>query len=200
MSLKRTIFLICSTLALAIAASALAQYHGGEGHRNGAGVSGPTPDTKNNDLKAFERAVALQATPEQLTQFRQLSASTRAARESARELLRVPESASKSDWIHSSYPLTNELEETGADNDKFLLSLSSEQEAGLKRLTKKLRKAASEVTHQSKLLNLSLEKDDLAGKQVADLVQKLDKALADLQSEQLAIASEMGIQTTQIAN
>jgi hypothetical protein len=192
---KRVTLIVCCTLVLT-SGSAFAQYQGGGGgHHNVAPPPGPTPETKNNDLKGFERAVALQATPEQIAQFRELSASTEAARKNAQDLLRLPETASKPDWIHTSYPLTNELEETTADNDKFLLSLSKEQEQGLKKLTKKLRKTGSELTSQSRALILNLEKDDLDGKQMADLVQKLDKALSDLHSQQLAIAAEMGIQS-----
>lgn len=179
-----------------VAQSATAQYHGGGGggHRRSEGVpSGPTPETKNNDLKGFERAVMLQATPEQIGQFQRLTSSTQSARKRAQQLLQLSASGNKLNWINSTYPLTNGLEETQADNEKFLGSFSKEQEDGLKKLTKKMRKADSEITGQSKALSQNLEYG--SDEQIVSLLQKLEKALGELQSQQLAIGSEMGIQS-----
>jgi hypothetical protein len=155
--------------------------------------SGPTPETKNNDLKGFERAVALQATPDQISQFQRLTASTRIARRRAQDLLRLSAKDNQLNWINATYPLTNDLEETQADNEKFLGSFSKEQESGLKKFTKKLRKSDSEIGNQNKVLGQNVDRQGADGEIVATL-QKLEKTLADLQSQQLAIAAEMGIQ------
>src|SRR5437899_1146042 len=97
------------------AQSARAQHHGG-GHRNSAGASGPTSDTTNSDIRGFERVVALQATPDQVAQFRQLRASTQSARRRTQELLQLPASTSKSQWIHNTYPMASDVEEALAEN------------------------------------------------------------------------------------
>jgi len=191
---KRTLALVFG-LSILIAQSAIAQYHGGGGggHRRSEGVpSGPTPETKNNDLKGFERAVMLQATPEQIAQFQRLTSSTQSARKRAQQLLQLSGNGNKLNWINSTYPLTNGLEETQADNEKFLGSFSKEQEDGLKKLTKKMRRADSEITGQSKALSHNLENG--SDEQIVSLLQKLEKTLSELQSQQIAIGSEMGIQ------
>jgi hypothetical protein len=40
-----------------------------------------------------------------------------------------------------------------------------------------------------------LERSQIAGQQISGVAEKLDKALGDLQTRQLAIAKEMGIQS-----
>jgi hypothetical protein len=195
MNVKRTLAVIFQ-LVILLALPAAAQYHGGGGghrHEGASTPSGPTPDTRNGDLKGFERAVALQATPDQISQFRRLSSSTQTARKRAQDLLQLSANGNKLNWISASYPLTNDLEETQADNEQFLASFSKEQQDGLKKFTKKMRKAGSEISSQSKALSKNVERasDD----EVVALLQKLDKNLAELQSQQLAISSEMGIQS-----
>jgi hypothetical protein len=198
--LKRTTILACITVILIGAQSALAQHHGGSGHHNVASASGPTPDTRSGDIKGFERVVALQATPDQIVQFRQLRASTRSARTRAQDLLQLPASTPKSEWIHNSYPMTTELEEALAENERFLQNFSQEQKDGLKKFSKKLQKTDSTITNHSKALSRGLESDAVSGEQIAEVIEKLQRALDVFQSEQLAIAAEMGIQTTGIAN
>jgi hypothetical protein len=193
MNVKRTLLLVLGIVVL-ISQSAIAQYGGGGGHRHGGGSSpsGPTADTKNGDLKGFERAVALQATPDQISQFQRLTASTQVARRRAQELLDLSVKGNKLNWINSTYPLTNGLEETQSESDKFLGSFSKEQEDGLKKLAKKLRKSDSEIGSQSKTLSQDVERQ--SDEHIVAALQKLEKALADFQSQQLAIAAEMGIQ------
>jgi hypothetical protein len=194
MNVKRTQALVFGLLLL-VAQSAMAQFHSGAGggHRHSEGVpSGPTPETKNNDLKGFERAVMLQATPEQIAQFQRLTSSTQSARKHAQRLLQLSANGNKLNWINSTYPLTNGLTETQADNEKFLGSFSKEQEDGLKKLTKKMRKADADITSQSKALSQNL--DEGSDEQIVSLLQKLEKTLGELQSQQIAIGSEMGIQ------
>jgi hypothetical protein len=190
---NRTALLVFG-LALIGAQYAVAQHGGGHHHSGGGSLSGPTADTKNDDLKGFERAVALQATPDQVAQFQRLSAGTQLARERTQHLLQLSAAGNKPNWINSTYPLTNDLLETQADNEKFLQSFSKEQESGLKKFTKKMRKIDSEITTHSKTLSQQLERATQDDQQIVAVLQKLDKSLADFQSEHLAIAAEMGIQ------
>jgi len=191
---KRTTVLICCAVVLFGAKSALAQYHGGGGgHRHGGGdLSGPTtPDTRSNDIKGFERAVALQASPDQIAQFRRLSASTQAARQRTQEVLTGFATAKP----RNGETLANALQEAGWENEKFLDSFSKEQESGLKKFAKKIRKSDSELDHHSKALQ-ALDFSAASDNEILASLQKLDKALGDLQSQQLAIAAEMGIQNS----
>ena len=69
------------------------------------------------------------------------------------------------------------------------------QKSGLKEITKKLDKANSDVTKGNKALTRDLERSQIADQQISGVAEKLDKALGDLQTRQLAIAKEMGIQS-----
>jgi hypothetical protein len=170
----------------------IAQRGGGRGAgtaRAPAGVSSP------DDLKDFKRAVALQASPAQVVQFRRLTESTQAARKSAQDLVKLAENASKTDLFRSTNSLASTLEEVQADNQNFLQSFSATQKSGLQEVTKKLDKANSDVTKRNMALTRNLERSQITGQQISGVAGKLDKALGDLQARQLAIGSEMGIQS-----
>jgi hypothetical protein len=190
-NVNRLTWLVCGIVLLMGSHTLLAQRRGG----NGAGAGrGPTGVSNTDDLKDFKRAVALQATPDQIIQFQRLTKSTQAARKGAQDLLQLAGNTSKLDLFHHVNPLTSAVEEAQTDNGQFLQSFSAMQKSGLKNVTKKLGKADSDVTKQSKALTRGLGHSGIDGKQIAGVVEKLDKALSDFQTKQLAVGSEMGIQ------
>jgi hypothetical protein len=185
-------WLVCGIVLLMNPHTLLAQRRGGRG----AGTaSAPTGVSRTDDLKDFKRAIALQATPGQALQFRQLTESTQIARKSTQDLLKLAANASKTDLFRTTNPSASVLEEVKSDNQTFLQSFSAVQKSGLKEVTKKLGKANSDVTKRSKALTRDLERPRIAGRQISGGAEKLDKALSDLQARQLAIGSEMGIQS-----
>jgi hypothetical protein len=191
-NMNRSRWLVIGIVLLMNPHALIAQRGGGRGAGTGrapAGVSSP------DDLKDFKRAVALQASPAQVVQFRRLTESTQAARKSAQDLLKLAENASKSDLFRSTNPLASALEEVQADNQNFLQSFSAVQKSGLQEVTKKLDKANSDVTKRNMALTRNLERSRITGQQISGVAGKLDKALSDLQARQLAIGSEMGIQS-----
>lgn len=190
-NVKRLTWLVCGMVLLMSPRALLAQRRGGQGGgpgRPSAGVS------NTDDLKDFKRAVALQATPDQVIQFQGLTKSTKAARKGAQALLQLAEDASKPDLFQSTNPLTSAVEEAQTDNEKFLQSFSVVQKSGLKDVTKRLGKANSDVTKQGKALTRGLGHSVIDGKHIAGVAEKLDKALSDFQAKQLAVGTEMGIQ------
>jgi hypothetical protein len=190
--MNRLIWLVCGIVLLINPHTVLAQRRGGRGAGTARSPGGvPSPD----DLKDFKRAVALQARPDQAVQFRRLTESTQVARKSAQDLLKVAENASKTDLFRFTNPLANALEEAQTDNQNFVQSLSAVQKSGLKEVTKKLGKASSDVTKRSKALTRDLERSQISGQQISGVAEKIDKALTNLQARQLAIGSEMGIQS-----
>jgi len=190
--MNRLIWLVCGITLLMGPHTLLAQRRGG----SGAGTARvPTGVSSTDDLKDFKRAVALQATPEQAVQFRRLTESTQAARKGAQNLSKSAEKASNPDLFRSISPLASALEEVQADNRRFLQSFSAVQKSGLKEVTKKLGKANSDVSKRNKALTRDLERSRIDGQQISGVAEKLDKALSDLQARQLAIGSEMGIQS-----
>jgi hypothetical protein len=146
-------------------------------------------------LKDFKRAIALQASPDQVVQFRRLTESTQVARKRTQDLVKLAENANKSDFFRSKNQLAGALEKAQSDNQTFLQSFSDVQKSGLKEVAKKLGKANSDVTKRNKALTRDLERSRIAGHQISGVAEKLDKALIDFQARQLAIGSEMGIQS-----
>jgi len=180
--------MVCG-IVLLIAQPLLAQRHGGHGAANS-----PNSATNSDDLKDFNRALALQATADQKTQFQALTKSTQTAQKGAQDFLHLAESASKIDLLHLSEPLTDKVEEAQADSEKFVRGFSEAQKSLLKAVTKKLEKANAEIAKQSKALNQRLGQPKFDGKQIAGIAEKLNKALDDFQTQQTALGKEMGIQ------
>src|SRR5437764_1379558 len=131
MNVNRKTLLTCGFVLMVGLRTAIAQHrqHATEG---AAESRAPAVAPKNSDLKGFEQAVAVQATLDQIVQFHQLSASTLTARNRAHDLLQSPPPANKPEWLHKTYPLTNEVAEAQGENERFLQSLSKEQKRGLK--------------------------------------------------------------------
>jgi hypothetical protein len=173
--------------------SLLAQHRG---HRGSGGSSSSTgvSQPESPESKEFQRAAAIQARPEQVTEFQQLIKSDQAAQKSAQDLLQVAETASQVDVFQSTESLGRAVEEAQSDNEQFLLSLSNPQKSGLKDFTKKLQKANSDVTKEDKALAHELERSNIDGKQITEVATKLDKAIRALRAKQIAVGSEMGVQ------
>jgi len=159
--------------------------------RPSTGTSSPTPS--NSEINDFARAVALQATPDQLAWFQQLTKSTDAARKEAQGLAHRAEDSSKVD--SSAYAqLSDAVDDARTANRKFVNTFSASQQSGLKPLIKKLSKADVDISKNSKALSQKFERSEINGKKVSAIVQKLDRALTDFQTEQTSIGNQMGIQ------
>jgi hypothetical protein len=190
--MNRLLWLVCGIVLLMNPYSLLAQRRGG----HGAGTArAPAGESSADDLKDFNRAIALQASPDQVAQFRRLTESTQAARKTAQDLLKLAENPSKTDLFRSTDELASALDKARTDNQKLLQSFSAVQRSGLKEVTKKLDRANSDVAGRSKALIRDLERSPIAGQQYTGIAEKLDKAFSDLQARQLAVGTEMGIQS-----
>ena len=174
------------------ASSALGQHGGHGGGRRGAPGSAGTSDSS---LQDFNRALAVQATPDQASRFLSLAKSTEAARKQAQDLLRLAAKADDpSEFSRHVASLKDAVEEVQSGNRSFVKSLSKSQKSGLKEVTKKLDKADSEITKQKKVLDQSLGLPQGDDEGVVGLAYKMEKALADFQAQQLSLGKEMGIQ------
>jgi len=156
-----------------------------------AGTSSPTPS--NSEINDFARAVDLQATPDQVAWFPKLTKSTDAARKEAQSLVQRAENSSKVD--SSAYAqLSDAVDDARTANLKFVNTFSAPQQSGLKPLIKKLSKTDVDISKNSKALSQQFERSEISGKKVSAMVQKLDRALTDFQTEQISIGKQMGIQ------
>jgi hypothetical protein len=191
-SLNRLSVLVCEIVLVASPHTLLAQRggHGTGAGRSPTGVSNPAPS--NSDISDFNRAIALQATPEQIARFQQLTKSTEAARKEAQNLFQQAENAKPDSSRYVG--LNDAIEEAQNNNLQFVRSFSASQQSGLKPLIKKLSKADSDVSKQSKALTQELGRSNIEGKKIAGVVEKLDKALTGFRTGQLNIGKEMGIQ------
>jgi hypothetical protein len=187
--MNRLLRLVCGIVLLMNPYALLAQRRGGHGGGTARPPAGVAP---TDDLKAFNRAVALQASPDQVVQFRRLSESTQVARKTAQDLVKLAENPSKTDAFRSTDQLASALETAQTDNQKFLRSFSAAQKSGLNQVTKKLDHANSDVTKRSRALTRDLEHSPIP-RQYSGVAEKLDKALSNVQTRQLAIGKEMGI-------
>lgn len=173
--MRRIVFLSVATV-LMLSQGLLAQQHHG---RHGAGAPASGQDSSPDDLTDFKRAIALQATPDQVSRFRVSAKSLEVARESVKRL------QSGDRKIAEMEDLSFAVTDAQTNNAKFLASFSEAQRSGLKEYIRKITKANGELNKQSKTLGGS--------KYEPAAVEKIDHALAEMQSNQLAICTEMGI-------
>ncbi len=154
-------------------------------HRGSHGATAPPPagQTSSDDMKDFSRAIALQASPEQVNTYRQLTSSLDSARKRVADFQHPAEGVSTSEFARAK-AVSDAADDAQGDSERFLSSFTDAQKSGLKALAKKARKADSEIMKQSKVLN---------GSPSHPAAEKLGKSLQELQESQLAIAKEMGI-------
>jgi predicted nucleic acid-binding Zn-ribbon protein len=191
--LNRFSVLVCQVVLLASPFILLAQ-HGGRGAGAGPTTPAAPNPAPNSDISDFNRAVALQATPDQIAQFQRSTKSTETARKDAQTLIQLSQNASNSD--SSRYTdLNDAIDEARTNNLQFMRSLSASQQSGLKPQTKRLAKADADISKQSKALAHESEQRPIDTKKIAGLVEKLDNALSAFQSDQIDMGKEMGIQS-----
>jgi chromosome segregation ATPase len=174
------------------APSLLAQHggHGGGGRRGAPGAA----STTDSSLSDFNHALAVQATPDQTSHLPELTKSTETARKLAQELAEVSGKAeSPTDFAKQSAALKSAVEEAQGANQDFVKSFTKSQKAGLKELAKKVEKADSEVGKQWKDLEKQFSGVKAANEGMAGSADKLEKALEELQSQQIELGKEMGI-------
>jgi hypothetical protein len=195
MSVNRPRLLAIGTLLLLSATTLLAQHggHGGGGGRRGA-PGAASGDTSDAGLADFNRALAVQATSDQVSHFPGLTKNTEAARNLAKDFSGMSGKAdSSNDFFHRTAALKEAVEEAQGSNQDFVKSFTKSQKAGLKELTKKLEKADSEVTRQWKDLEKQVGGAKAVSEGMAGAADKLEKALEEFQTQQIELGKEMGI-------
>jgi hypothetical protein len=190
--------LIVGVALLAGPRAVLAQ-HGGRGHSRPLICVYDCPDTPDragseDDLKTFERLMAVQATADQGAAFLKVMQYAQTAStllQAFRDLLKqaTPPTA-LSDGVTS---LDRSIEEARAGNQNFLASFSPVQKSGLKDVTERLLKTDADLNSQIKMLDRALQIPKAEAESLTTSAVNLDKALASFQSAQLALAGEMSI-------
>ncbi len=194
MTVNRPMVLAIGTLLLLSASTLLAQHggHGGGGRRGSPGAG--SADTSDAGLADFNRALAVQATTDQISHFPQLTKSTEAARKLAQDCSGLSGKAdSATEFSRRTAALKEAVEEAQGSNQDFVKSFTKSQKAGLKELTKKLEKADSEVGKLWKDLERQIGGAKAVTEAIALTADKLEKALEEFQSQEIEVGKEMGI-------
>jgi hypothetical protein len=190
---NRLMVLAVATLLVLLASTALAQHgghgSGGGGRRGSPGAAGG--DTSDAGLVDFNRALAVQATSDQISHFPELTKSTEAARKLAQDFPGKTDNVTE--FYRKTAALKGAVEEAQGSNQDFVKSFTKSQKAGLKELTKKLEKADSEITKQWKDLEKQLGGAKAVTEGMAATAERLEKALEEFQSQQIELGKEMGI-------
>jgi len=186
--------LVC--ISLLLPSSAAAQHHGGHGMAGGgtAGASNrPTGVEEKDTLKDFHRALAVQATSQQIAQFQGLVKSSDAAQASLAALLqRQPQvHAAASDATVAQ--IDQSLQNLRVDNQKFADGFSAVQKSGLKDLLKKLGRAGSDLEANQHKFDESTAAKNGTNAEIQIRGEGLNKSLANFSNQELALGREMGI-------
>jgi hypothetical protein len=182
------------TLLLFSPPGLLAQHGGhGGGGRGGAPRAG-SGDTSDSSLADFNHALAVQANSEQISHFPELTKNTEAAKKLAQDLAGPSGKANtETELVRKTAGLKEAVADAQGSNQEFVKSFTKSQKAGLKEQTKKLEKADSEVGKQWKDLEKQLAGAKAVSEGIAGSADKLEKALEEFQSQQIALGKEMGI-------
>ncbi len=179
---------------------AMAQRHGGGGM--GGGIPGasnrPTGVNQKDDLKDFHRALAVQATSQQIAEFQTLLKETDAAKTKLASLVQpLGNTANASRPGVSAAEVDQSVELARTHSQKFVDGLSAVQKSGLKDTLKKLGKADSDLEAEAKKLSETLQPGNPAGTAPDTRGDSLTKSLADFSDQQLALGREMGMTLAQ---
>lgn len=177
--------------------------HGGGGGGGGGGAPGagrPSGVSQKDDLGAFHRALAMQASDHQRELFAAViqdednaAAHLKAIRAKTSQI-RPGEGKSNTSGepAGAEHNLSESIEALRRHNEDFLKSFSPAQKSILKDVTKKLAKEESELVRQAQAFDRTVQSAKPAEEQSAAAVS-VDKALASFRTEEQAIANEMSI-------
>lgn len=154
----------------------------------------PTDTTPDDDLKDFNRTMAVQATPEQSKAFTVLVQDVQAASARLQAFRGLLQKGTASPALSDPEAiLAQAIAKVRTGTQTFVASFSAAQKSGLKDLTKKVEEADSGVAMQIGMLDEIVQPKKAVSENIADSAAILDKALASYQKEQLTLGREMGI-------
>lgn len=163
----------------------------------GGGHGGPPRPSTDTSIQDFKRAMAVQAAPDQVTDFQALKKNTDDARGQAHALQAQAAAASDGTGFYKPVSALKDLSDQVAnDNHAFVKGFTKSQTVLLKDQIKKLNKAEADVAKENKNLDEQLKRPKMDPKELADLAGRIEKVLSDLQVQQLNVADEMGIPKT----
>lgn len=200
MSKHRFALLIAVLILLAGSTDLLAQRGGGgRGARSRPFIcvydcreASAAGDQTNKDLNTFERLMAVQSTPEQSAAFAKAQQDLQSASKQFKTFRLALEKNPTPIQSDEGSTLYQSLNTARRSNQSFLDSFSDAQKSGLKEIVAKAVNADSDLNKQLSVLNDMFQAHQPPAN-FAGVAATVDTALGNLQSEQLALAREMSI-------
>jgi hypothetical protein len=156
--------------------------------------SGKPASDDSTEITDFERGFALQATPDQVSQFEVLSKHTESARKQAHDFLHMIETGNKpAEFSDPADDLQDAVQDAYDGSKEFVKKFSPPQKSAYKNLTKKLAKANDDVGKQGQALKQGTKVTDGDNQNLLPVLKKLEQALVSLQAEQAGLGKAMGI-------
>lgn len=147
------------------------------------------------DMKGFDRALALQATGAQVTVYDAMVRSTETAMDQLQMFQeQVGKETGSSQFSSPAHSLDQALEKARSENKLFLASFSKPQQSGLRELTLKVVKAESDLAQQSSLLDQAVGEANPDVRQIANGARSLNQALTSFYDQQFSLGRGMGIE------
>jgi hypothetical protein len=146
------------------------------------------------DLKAFNRALAVQATDEQLAAYDSMVRATEGAISDLQPFLEQQLQSTAPQLSGAVHSLDQAVENARNENRHFVESFSKTQQNGLREMTLRLTKADSDLAQQDRVLDQSLGATNLDVPQIASSGKNLDHALSAFLDQQYSLGKEMGIE------
>jgi len=172
---------------LLIASQAMLAQHSGHDMGSMSGMGSMNHD--DSAMKQMQKAVAVQATAEQRSQFDSWSQHTGAV---VQQLQELRQAVTTSNYMSQLDAFKAAVEKSNSGQQEFLSSLTATQRTGLKKPIQNIGKANEEVGNATTITIRELGKVSSGAKRAAKL-EKVEKALKKLLADQKAIAVEMGI-------
>ena len=196
---KRTSFetaeLLLACFLVLCPTNVTAQHHGGHGVAGGVGGANnrPTGVDEKDPLKDFHRALAVEATSQQASEFQALVKETDSAKSSLRTFVESPQKIGAGSETGIPRTETDQLlERLRADNQKFVDGFSAVQKSGLRENLKKLAKADSDLQASQQKLDATWQPGN-SSSEFRARGEKLITSLTEFSDQQLALGNEMGI-------
>jgi hypothetical protein len=195
---KRTSFetaeLLLACFLVLCPTNVTAQHHGGHGVAGGVGGANnrPTGVDEKDPLKDFHRALAVEATSQQASEFQALVKETDSAKSSLRTFVEAQQKPGAGSETGIQVTEAEQLlERLRADNQKFIDGFSAVQKSGLKENLKKLAKADSDLQASQQRLDATSQAG--SSTEFRARGEKLITSLTEFSDQQIALGNEMGI-------
>jgi len=162
--------------------------------QQGQGHGAPGRPSTDTSIQDFKRAMAVQAAPDQISDFQALAKNTEDAKQAAQALQAKAGAASDGTGLYQpASALKDNVDQIMNSERVFVKGFTKAQTVLLKDHTKKLSKAESEVTKEGKNLDEAMKRSAIDPKELAGVAGRVEKVLSDLQGQQQTLADEMGV-------